>query len=168
MVLLLPSIAVCSCLAQLQKLQFNKYLSQYERQPGGSSAITDTSYKLMARWWVVTWMSVCSQVPVVAEKRLIGPCYLPFGALLAADTPRINPAPCLHSQRYVNSLLASVKYCNYSSGSQKKWLHLSSLLFVVRVPFFIDLSRPSDLSLNHTVNMYLTSEEGISLGVWWV
>ncbi|XP_034081360.1 lysophosphatidylserine lipase ABHD12 isoform X1 [Gymnodraco acuticeps] len=36
----------------------------------------------------------------------------------------------------------------------------------VRVPFFIDLSRPSDLSLNHTVNMYLTSEEGISLGVW--
>ncbi|KAK5853677.1 hypothetical protein PBY51_014810 [Eleginops maclovinus] len=36
----------------------------------------------------------------------------------------------------------------------------------IRVPFFIDLSRPSDLSLNHTVNMYLTSEEGISLGVW--
>ncbi|KAL3049988.1 hypothetical protein OYC64_012118 [Pagothenia borchgrevinki] len=36
----------------------------------------------------------------------------------------------------------------------------------IRVPFFTDLSRPSDLSLNHTVNMYLTSEEGISLGVW--
>lgn len=38
----------------------------------------------------------------------------------------------------------------------------------VRVPFFIDLSRPAELSLNHTINMYLTSEEGISLGVWWV
>ncbi|KAK1905562.1 Lysophosphatidylserine lipase ABHD12 [Dissostichus eleginoides] len=74
------------------------------------------------------------EVPVVAEKRLIGPlCYRHFGALLAEDTPRINPAPCLHSQK---------------------------------VPFFIDLSRPSDLSLNHTINMYLTSEEGISLGVW--
>uniref|UniRef100_UPI003AB06A25 lysophosphatidylserine lipase ABHD12-like n=1 Tax=Centroberyx gerrardi TaxID=166262 RepID=UPI003AB06A25 len=36
----------------------------------------------------------------------------------------------------------------------------------IRVPFFLDLSRPADLSLNHTVNMYLTSEEGISLGVW--
>lgn len=36
----------------------------------------------------------------------------------------------------------------------------------IRVPFFIDLSRPAELSLNHTINMYLTSEEGISLGVW--
>uniref|UniRef100_A0A8C9X670 Si:ch211-117n7.7 n=1 Tax=Sander lucioperca TaxID=283035 RepID=A0A8C9X670_SANLU len=36
----------------------------------------------------------------------------------------------------------------------------------LRVPFFVDLSRPADLSLNHTINMYLTSEEGISLGVW--
>ncbi|XP_054455994.1 lysophosphatidylserine lipase ABHD12-like [Anoplopoma fimbria] len=36
----------------------------------------------------------------------------------------------------------------------------------IRVPFFVDLSRPADLSLNHTINMYLTSEEGISLGVW--
>lgn len=38
----------------------------------------------------------------------------------------------------------------------------------VKVPFFIDLSQPAELSLNHTINMYLTSEEGISLGVWWV
>lgn len=37
----------------------------------------------------------------------------------------------------------------------------------VRVPFFVDLNRPADLSLNHTINMYLTSEEGISLGVWY-
>uniref|UniRef100_A0A3Q2PSZ6 Si:ch211-117n7.7 n=1 Tax=Fundulus heteroclitus TaxID=8078 RepID=A0A3Q2PSZ6_FUNHE len=34
------------------------------------------------------------------------------------------------------------------------------------VPFFEDLGRPADFSLNHTINMYLTSEEGISLGVW--
>uniref|UniRef100_A0A3B4YV67 Monoacylglycerol lipase ABHD12-like n=1 Tax=Stegastes partitus TaxID=144197 RepID=A0A3B4YV67_9TELE len=38
---------------------------------------------------------------------------------------------------------------------------------IVSVPFFVDLSRPADLSLNHTINMYLTSEEGISLGVWY-
>ncbi|XP_036980752.1 lysophosphatidylserine lipase ABHD12-like [Acanthopagrus latus] len=36
----------------------------------------------------------------------------------------------------------------------------------IRLPFFVDLSRPADHSLNHTINMYLTSEEGISLGVW--
>ncbi|XP_029926530.1 lysophosphatidylserine lipase ABHD12-like isoform X2 [Myripristis murdjan] len=30
----------------------------------------------------------------------------------------------------------------------------------------VDLSRPADFSLNHTINMYLTPEEGISLGVW--
>ncbi|KAG7279806.1 hypothetical protein CRUP_013716 [Coryphaenoides rupestris] len=33
-------------------------------------------------------------------------------------------------------------------------------------PFLFDLSRPAELSLNHTINMYLTPEEGISLGVW--
>uniref|UniRef100_A0A3P9K239 Monoacylglycerol lipase ABHD12 n=1 Tax=Oryzias latipes TaxID=8090 RepID=A0A3P9K239_ORYLA len=36
----------------------------------------------------------------------------------------------------------------------------------LRVPFFVDLSRPADFSLNHTINMYLSTEEGISLGVW--
>ncbi|KAE8280383.1 Monoacylglycerol lipase ABHD12 [Larimichthys crocea] len=36
----------------------------------------------------------------------------------------------------------------------------------IRLPFFVDLSHPADLSLNHTINMYLTSEEDISLGVW--
>ncbi|KAL0964252.1 hypothetical protein UPYG_G00321350 [Umbra pygmaea] len=36
----------------------------------------------------------------------------------------------------------------------------------VRVPFFVDLNQPVELSLNHTVNMYLQSEHGISLGVW--
>ncbi|XP_072534405.1 lysophosphatidylserine lipase ABHD12 [Salminus brasiliensis] len=34
------------------------------------------------------------------------------------------------------------------------------------VLYFVDLSRPADLALNHTINMYLTSEEGITLGVW--
>lgn len=42
------------------------------------------------------------------------------------------------------------------------------LLSAVRVPFFVDLSQPAHFSLNHTINMYLTSEEGISLGVWLV
>ncbi|XP_060942968.1 monoacylglycerol lipase ABHD12-like [Limanda limanda] len=36
----------------------------------------------------------------------------------------------------------------------------------IRLPFFLDLHQPADFSLNHTINMYLTSEEGISLGVW--
>ncbi|XP_030626647.1 lysophosphatidylserine lipase ABHD12 isoform X2 [Chanos chanos] len=39
-------------------------------------------------------------------------------------------------------------------------------LFPVRVPFFTDLSRPADLSLNHTLNMYLTPEDGITVAVW--
>uniref|UniRef100_A0A3B3ZVD0 AB hydrolase-1 domain-containing protein n=1 Tax=Periophthalmus magnuspinnatus TaxID=409849 RepID=A0A3B3ZVD0_9GOBI len=36
----------------------------------------------------------------------------------------------------------------------------------IRLPYFVDLSQPADFSLNHTVNMYVSSEEGISLGVW--
>ncbi|XP_061692872.1 lysophosphatidylserine lipase ABHD12-like isoform X6 [Syngnathoides biaculeatus] len=36
----------------------------------------------------------------------------------------------------------------------------------IKVPLFVDLNTPIDFSLNHTINMYLTSEEGISLGVW--
>ncbi|KAJ8393199.1 hypothetical protein AAFF_G00062710 [Aldrovandia affinis] len=45
---------------------------------------------------------------------------------------------------------------------------LSHLVYAhkFRIPFFVDLSRPEDLSLNHTVNFYLTPEEGITLGVW--
>lgn len=34
------------------------------------------------------------------------------------------------------------------------------------VPFFADLGRPADFSLNHTVNTYITPEKGISLGLW--
>uniref|UniRef100_A0A3B3ZVU1 AB hydrolase-1 domain-containing protein n=1 Tax=Periophthalmus magnuspinnatus TaxID=409849 RepID=A0A3B3ZVU1_9GOBI len=40
------------------------------------------------------------------------------------------------------------------------------IMFIVRLPYFVDLSQPADFSLNHTVNMYVSSEEGISLGVW--
>ncbi|KAM9345444.1 lysophosphatidylserine lipase ABHD12-like [Symphorus nematophorus] len=36
----------------------------------------------------------------------------------------------------------------------------------IRLPFFVDLSQPADFSLDHTINMYLSPEEGISLGVW--
>ncbi|TRY60492.1 hypothetical protein DNTS_028918 [Danionella cerebrum] len=36
----------------------------------------------------------------------------------------------------------------------------------VRVPYFIDLKRPQDQGLNHTLNFYLQPEEGIHIGVW--
>uniref|UniRef100_A0A3Q1I9G7 Serine aminopeptidase S33 domain-containing protein n=1 Tax=Anabas testudineus TaxID=64144 RepID=A0A3Q1I9G7_ANATE len=36
---------------------------------------------------------------------------------------------------------------------------------LVRFPFFVDLSRPEDV-LNHTCNFYLSTEEGVSVGVW--
>ncbi|XP_072292788.1 lysophosphatidylserine lipase ABHD12-like [Eucyclogobius newberryi] len=39
-------------------------------------------------------------------------------------------------------------------------------MYRIRLPYFVDLSQPADFSLNHTVNMYLTPQEGISLGVW--
>ncbi|XP_017552180.1 lysophosphatidylserine lipase ABHD12 [Pygocentrus nattereri] len=40
------------------------------------------------------------------------------------------------------------------------------LVYSHAILYFVDLSRPADLGLNHTVNMYLTSEEGVTLGVW--
>ncbi|KAG7333890.1 hypothetical protein KOW79_002297 [Hemibagrus wyckioides] len=40
------------------------------------------------------------------------------------------------------------------------------LVYKHAIIYFVDLSRPSDLGLNHTVNMYLTSEAGVTLGVW--
>uniref|UniRef100_A0A8C5C751 Si:ch211-117n7.7 n=1 Tax=Gadus morhua TaxID=8049 RepID=A0A8C5C751_GADMO len=36
----------------------------------------------------------------------------------------------------------------------------------IRAPFVFDLSHPAELALNHTINMYLEPEEGISLGIW--
>ncbi|XP_028845707.1 monoacylglycerol lipase ABHD12 [Denticeps clupeoides] len=45
-------------------------------------------------------------------------------------------------------------------------MHHAFFSHVVRIPFLTDLSRPEDLSLNHTVNLYLTSEQGVTLGVW--
>lgn len=32
---------------------------------------------------------------------------------------------------------------------------------------FVDLSRP-ELVLNHTRNFYLSTDEGVSVGLWWV
>ncbi|XP_066536215.1 lysophosphatidylserine lipase ABHD12-like isoform X2 [Hoplias malabaricus] len=40
------------------------------------------------------------------------------------------------------------------------------LVYAQYVLSFVDLSRPSDFFLNHTINMHLTSEEGVTLGVW--
>uniref|UniRef100_A0A8C5GVH1 AB hydrolase-1 domain-containing protein n=1 Tax=Gouania willdenowi TaxID=441366 RepID=A0A8C5GVH1_GOUWI len=39
------------------------------------------------------------------------------------------------------------------------------LIAAVRLPFFVDLSRPEDV-LNNTWNFYLNTEEDISVGVW--
>uniref|UniRef100_M3XH19 Abhydrolase domain containing 12B n=2 Tax=Latimeria chalumnae TaxID=7897 RepID=M3XH19_LATCH len=36
----------------------------------------------------------------------------------------------------------------------------------LRAPFFVDLQRPSELLLNHTVNFYLSPEDGVSVGIW--
>ncbi|KAM4625722.1 lysophosphatidylserine lipase ABHD12-like [Polymixia lowei] len=36
---------------------------------------------------------------------------------------------------------------------------------LLRIPFFVDLGRPEEV-LNHTCNFYLSTEEGISVGVW--
>ncbi|KAG9481116.1 protein ABHD12B [Eleutherodactylus coqui] len=38
-------------------------------------------------------------------------------------------------------------------------------LNMVKLPLFVDLKNPGEL-LNHTVNFYLTSEEGITVGIW--
>lgn len=46
------------------------------------------------------------------------------------------------------------------------WI-LSHAVFAhfLRIPFFVDLSRPEDV-LNHTCNFYLDTEEDVSVGVW--
>ncbi|XP_076830797.1 lysophosphatidylserine lipase ABHD12 [Brachyhypopomus gauderio] len=40
------------------------------------------------------------------------------------------------------------------------------LVYKHAISYFVDLSRPHDLALNHTANMYLSSEEGVTLGMW--
>lgn len=44
--------------------------------------------------------------------------------------------------------------------------YIHSIVYLSSVTYFVDLRRPCDLGLNHTVNMYLTSEAGVTLGVW--
>ncbi|ROK15674.1 Monoacylglycerol lipase ABHD12 [Anabarilius grahami] len=51
---------------------------------------------------------------------------------------------------------------------------LSVCVLSATVPFllylfsdYVDLSRPSDIGLNHTINIYLKPEEGVRVGVWY-
>ncbi|XP_052469246.1 lysophosphatidylserine lipase ABHD12 [Carassius gibelio] len=68
------------------------------------------------------------------------------------------------------------KDLNVHARSQWQWTNmflLSLCIFSASIPFLlhifsasIDLSRPSDIGLNHTINMYLTPEQGVRVGVW--
>ncbi|XP_018934881.1 lysophosphatidylserine lipase ABHD12-like [Cyprinus carpio] len=70
------------------------------------------------------------------------------------------------------------KGLNVHARSQWRWtwtkMTLLSLgILSASVPFLlhllsdsIDLSRPSDIGLNHTLNIYLKPEEGVKVGVW--
>nr|XP_057915282.1 lysophosphatidylserine lipase ABHD12 [Doryrhamphus excisus] len=44
----------------------------------------------------------------------------------------------------------------------------AKLIFLnfVKIPFFVDLKRPSDVGLNYTHNFYLEPEGGLKIGVW--
>uniref|UniRef100_A0A8C5GUC7 AB hydrolase-1 domain-containing protein n=1 Tax=Gouania willdenowi TaxID=441366 RepID=A0A8C5GUC7_GOUWI len=55
----------------------------------------------------------------------------------------------------------------YRDISMKTPVHYVSVNHIrpVRLPFFVDLSRPEDV-LNNTWNFYLNTEEDISVGVW--
>ncbi|NP_001038808.1 Monoacylglycerol lipase ABHD12-like [Danio rerio] len=62
------------------------------------------------------------------------------------------------------------------ASSQWSWAKIglvSLLILGATIPFLLyvlsdidDLSRPSDLGLNHTINFYLKTEEGVRVGVW--
>uniref|UniRef100_A0A8C2Q4J3 AB hydrolase-1 domain-containing protein n=1 Tax=Cyprinus carpio TaxID=7962 RepID=A0A8C2Q4J3_CYPCA len=70
------------------------------------------------------------------------------------------------------------KDLNVHARSQWQWtwknmLLLSLCILSASIPFLlhlfsdsIDLSQPSDIGLNHTINMYLTPEQGVRVGVW--
>uniref|UniRef100_A0A8C6UW50 Si:ch211-117n7.7 n=1 Tax=Neogobius melanostomus TaxID=47308 RepID=A0A8C6UW50_9GOBI len=62
--------------------------------------------------------------------------------------------------------LAAAAMLGFSVKILPELIQQFAFMYRIRLPFFVDLSQPADFSLNHTVNMYLTSEEGISLGVW--
>lgn len=55
----------------------------------------------------------------------------------------------------------------YMRCSHKSHRPCCLLSAAVRFPYLVDLSRPEDV-LNHTCNFYLDTEEGVSVGVWWV
>ncbi|XP_035982188.1 lysophosphatidylserine lipase ABHD12 [Fundulus heteroclitus] len=73
------------------------------------------------------------------------------------------------SRRWLKRALLAVAVCILVPVTYKVIPNLMQDIvhtYRLSVPFFEDLGRPADFSLNHTINMYLTSEEGISLGVW--
>lgn len=93
------------------------------------------------------------------------------------DSPPLKPAKIQQQKKEKRSkswkkiiilLLAAAAMLGFSVAILPELLQQFAFMYRIRLPFFVDLSQPADFSLNHTVNMYLTSEEGISLGVWWV
>lgn len=69
-------------------------------------------------------------------------------------------------KKMIVSLLAAAFVLGFCVYILPEIIQQVAFMYRLRLPFFDDLSQPADFSLNHTVNMYLTSEEGISLGVW--
>ncbi|XP_033835523.1 monoacylglycerol lipase ABHD12-like [Periophthalmus magnuspinnatus] len=62
--------------------------------------------------------------------------------------------------------LTAVAMLGFSVKILPEIIQQVAFMYRLRLPYFVDLSQPADFSLNHTVNMYVSSEEGISLGVW--
>uniref|UniRef100_A0A671L3H6 Monoacylglycerol lipase ABHD12-like n=1 Tax=Sinocyclocheilus anshuiensis TaxID=1608454 RepID=A0A671L3H6_9TELE len=69
------------------------------------------------------------------------------------------------------------KDLNVHARSQWQWTWtkmglLSLCILSVSIPLLLNIDvlssiyRPSDIGLNHTINMYLTPEEGVRVGVW--
>ena len=90
--------------------------------------------------------------------------------------PILEELPEIIRQRvyYHRSKLTPGNHCS-NPPMQKYTVNVSPLIlcwliyiFAVRAPFVFDLSHPAELALNHTINMYLEPEEGISLGIWCV
>ncbi|XP_077093387.1 lysophosphatidylserine lipase ABHD12-like isoform X1 [Siphateles boraxobius] len=73
--------------------------------------------------------------------------------------------------------LPKPKDLNEHARSQWTWTKMGLLLMCVlsaTIPFlmhlfsdYVDLSQPSDIGLNHTINIYLKPEEGVRVGVWY-
>ncbi|XP_020782978.1 monoacylglycerol lipase ABHD12-like [Boleophthalmus pectinirostris] len=62
--------------------------------------------------------------------------------------------------------LGAVAMLGFSVKILPELIQQAVFMYRLRLPYFADLSQPADFSLNHTINLYLSPEEGISLGVW--